>query len=292
MEFEQIYNNIINKSLDTIIPTLPKFLAKQSFQFAIMNNQIRERYSGSIGNLHALQQIQEVLQEHEIDYYIDSFVQNTPVGKIKFNNLVVDFSSKATEYIIIGAHHDTKYLPQFKNFSGANDGSSGVGLILGLILYFKQLQLKLPIGLKFILFDGQECFYNYTNTDGLVGSKYAAKIYNKKCLYMILADMIGSTDLNIQFPANSNKDLINTAFNIINKLNYSQYFATDLTTNKIIDDTNPFEKYNIPTINFIQMSYNYWHTDEDTIDKISQKSLQITGNVIIELIKTLLNKHK
>ena len=89
-------------------------------------------------------------------------------------------------------------------FEGANDGASGVGLILGLILFLHTNQIKYPVNLKFILFDGEECFYHYSNNDGLIGSKYAAKKYSKNCLAMILFDMIGSSDLNIQFPKNSN----------------------------------------------------------------------------------------
>ena len=63
-------------------------------------------------------------------------------------------SNKSNNFIVISCHHDSKFLPQFKNFSGANDGSSGVGLLLSLILYFNKLNLELPIGLKFVFFDG------------------------------------------------------------------------------------------------------------------------------------------
>lgn len=293
MIFQQIYNTIFQQNQQYTIKQFPYFTGQKAYKFALLNNTYRERYSGSIGNLQALYDIQNILLENNINYNIESFIQNTPIGKIKFNNLIVDFpSNKSNNFIVISCHHDSKFLPEFKNFSGANDGSSGVGLLLSLILYFNKLNLDLPIGLKFVFFDGQECFYQYNKLDGLFGSKHFSKLYYKNCKYMICLDMIGSKNLHIQFPKNSNKNLIDLTFNIINNLNYNQYFDKNLTDNKILDDTKPFEKYKIPTINFIQMDYQHWHTDEDTIDKISIQSLEIIGNVIINLLYQLLKQNK
>lgn len=270
---------------------LPNISGLQAYYFAKMNNQIRLRHSGSIGNLQAIKQIQNILKEQQIPYFLDTFIDNTPIGKTKFNNLVVDIKGKSDQYIIIGCHHDTKILPQYPQFSGANDGSSGVGLLLNLILHFyHNINYQLPIGIKFIFFDGQQSIYSYTKNDGLHGSKYAAKKYSKNCKYMILLDMIGYRDLSIQFPPNSNIDLINITNQIIRSNSYQKYFQTQIGKNTVIDDTTPFQKYRIPTINFIQMSYPHWHTNEDTFDKISMNSLKIVGNVIIKLITTLQNK--
>lgn len=290
MIFQQIYNKILQKKSLFLLNT-DSFNYQQAYEFAILNNTFRERYSGSNGNIQALYQIQSILKENNINFYLDSFIKNTPIGKVKFNNLLVDFPSKnSNEFIIIGCHHDTKLLPQFKNFSGANDGSSGVGLLLSLILYFNQYKNNLPIGLKFIFFDGEECYYEYNSTDGLFGSKHAAKVLHNNCKYMILADMIGAKNLKIQFPKNSNIELINMTLEIAKNNNYLNYFDLNLSENKIIDDTNPFEKFGIPTLNFIQMSYKYWHTNEDTIDKLSKQSFNIIGNTIIQLIFQLFDK--
>lgn len=244
--------------------------------------------------MQALEQIKTILNNNNIIFSIDSFIKKTPINNVKFNNLIVDFKGISPNTIIIGAHHDSKFLPSLPNFTGANDGSSGVGLLLSLILYFNKITKTetLPLSLKFIFFDGEECFYNYSKNDGLFGSKHAAKLYHHTCKYMILLDMIGAKNLNIQFPKNSNKFLINTTFNIINKLNYSKYFNNKIRNSSIIDDTNPFENYNIPTINFIQMDYPYWHTNQDTIDKISKNSLEIIGNTTIQLLYNILQLYK
>lgn len=292
MAFLDLYNTILKNSEQFVFKKLPYFLGNQAYEFAKLNTTFRQRYSGSNNNLQALIQIQTILLQNKIKFKIDSFIQNTPFGKTKFNNLVVDFPSKTNKkYIIIGAHHDTKFLPKFKKFSGANDGASGVGLLLSLILYFNNLKLDLPIGLKFIFFDGEQCFYEYNENDGLFGSKHAAKLYHINCKYMILLDMIGSKNLHIQFPKNNNSKLIDLALNIAHENNYLNYFDLKLTQNNIIDDTLPFEKYKIPTINFIQFNYQHWHTDEDTIDKISAKSLEIVGNIVIQFLRALFNQY-
>lgn len=103
---------------------------------------------------------------------------------------------------------------------------------------------------------------------------------------MILFDMIGSSNLNIQFPSNCDSKLLQHAKSIIEHLDYSLYF--DFSQKRaIIDDTNPFEKLNIPVLNFIDFNYKYWHTDHDTFDKLSQNSFEVIGNVCLELLRTL-----
>lgn len=291
MNFDQIYNSLINRAKQNIMVGLPKLSGLEAYYFAKVNNSIKLRYSGSIGNRQALAQIQNILKEEQIPYYIDSFIDNTPNGKIRFNNLVVDIKGKSNKYIILGCHHDTKLLLQYPQFSGANDGSSGVGLLLNLILHiYHNINYSLPYGIKFIFFDGQQSIYSYKKNDGLHGSKYAAKLYAKNCVAMILLDMIGSKDLKIQFPPNSDNKLIQITNSIINKLNYQQYFIPGVRDTNIIDDTTPFERYNIPTINFIQMDYPYWHTNEDTFDKLDMNSFRIVGNIVLQLLTQLENK--
>lgn len=290
MLFQKIYNNIFQQNSEYILKKFPYFYGNKAYKYSLINNTYRERYSGSIGNIQALNDIKNILIKNNIKFNIDSFIKNTPIGKVKFNNLIVDFPSNiSNKYIIIACHHDSKYFPKFNKFSGANDGSSGVGLLLALIEYFNNINESLPIGLKFIFLDGEECYYNYNKNDGLFGSKHAAKLYHKNCKYMILLDMIGAKNLYIKFPKNSNTQLLNMTFNIINNNNYNKYFDTKVTDNKIIDDTTPFEKYKIPTINFIQIDYQHWHTNDDTIDKISLKSLEIIGNTTIQLINAICN---
>lgn len=290
MDFNSIYNSLITRAKQHIMVPLPQISGLQAYYFAKLNNSIKLRYSGSIGNRQALTQIQNILKEEQIPYYIDSFINDTPNGKIKFNNLIVDIKGKSNKYFIIGCHHDSKLLLQYPQFSGANDGSSGVGLLLNLILHcYHNINYELSHGIKFIFFDGQQSIYSYTKNDGLHGSKHAAKLYAKNCLSMILLDMIGYKDLKIQFPPNSNNQLIQITNNIIRELNYQQYFDSSIRQNGIIDDTTPFEKYNIPTINFIQMDYKYWHTNGDTFDKLHMNSFKVVGNVVLQLITYLEN---
>lgn len=287
MSFLHKYNQIFQQINVQLIREIPYFSGQTAYDIAKQNCLIRQRYSGSLGNLNSLINLTKILSENNINYYIDEFIEDSPVGNIRFRNLVVDFNfTESSNYIILGAHHDSKFLPKMPFFEGANDGASGVGLILGLILFLHTNQIKYPVNLKFILFDGEECFYHYSNNDGLIGSKYAAKKYSKNCLAMILFDMIGSSDLNIQFPKNSNAQLLKYTQQIITNLDYQLYF--DFSQKQyIIDDTNPFEKMNVPTLNFIDFKYKFWHTNQDTFDKLSQNSFEVIGNVCLELLRTL-----
>lgn len=286
MSFIKSYNQIFQQIGIQPIKQLPYFDSTIAYNIAKINCNNRQRYSGSIGNINALNDICKILNDNNIKYKIDQFVKDSPIGIIKYRNLEIDFNFvNSKNFILIGAHHDTKYFPIYDKFSGANDGASGVGLIIGLILYLKKNNIKFPINIKFVLFDGQQCFYQYEQNDGLVGSKYVANKYQTLCKAMILLDMIGSKDLNIQFPKNSNKDLINTVKKVLTR-KQELYFDFKQQKN-IIDDTKPFQQLNIPTLNFIDMKYKYWHTNQDTLDKISKNSFSIIGNVVLKVIKNL-----
>ena len=286
MSFNKIYKQIFQQIGIQPIKELKLFNGKIAYNIAKMNLNNRQRYSGSIGNINAINDICKLLKQNGIQYKVDQFVKQSPIGITKYRNLEVDFRfNNSNKFIIIGAHHDTKYFPKFDNFQGANDGASGVGLIIGLILYIKQNNIKFPINIKFVLFDGQQCFYQYSENDGLIGSKYVANKYKVNCKAVILLDMIASKNLKIVFPINSDNKLIAILKKTLEQ-EQNKYF--DFNGSKsIIDDTTPFEKINIPTINFIQFDYLYWHTNNDTLDKISSQSFGIIGNIILRYIKNL-----
>ena len=134
MNFLHKYNQIFQQINVQLIREIPYFSGQTSYDIAKQNCLIRQRYSGSLGNLNSLINLTKILSENNINYYIDEFIEDSPVGNIRFRNLIVDFNfTESSKYIIIGAHHDSKFLPKMPFFEGANDGASGVGLILGLI---------------------------------------------------------------------------------------------------------------------------------------------------------------
>ena len=88
-------------------------------------------------------------------------------------NVEITFPGKKPDFVIVGAHHDTKRLFSVPDFAGANDGASGVGALLAMAAAITEsAQKKLPpCTIRLVFFDGEEALYQYTETDGLVGSR-------------------------------------------------------------------------------------------------------------------------
>ena len=97
---------------------------------------------------------------------------------------------------------------------------------------------------------------------------------------VIVVDMIGDADLNICYEGNSNQVLLDSIWNTAIVLGYSQYFSPQVC--HIRDDHTAFLEAGIPAADIIDFNYPYWHTIEDTVDKVSATSLSIVGETILE----------
>ena len=197
------------------------------------------------------------------------------------------------DFIVIGAHHDTKRLFSVPEFAGANDGASGVGALLAMARVcteYKQTR-PLPCGIRFVFFDGEEALYQYTETDGLVGSSdYVAGLRQtgslERCRAMILLDMIGDRDLHIDLAGNSTPALAKTVMAEAEAAGYVDKFSLGKTD--MIDDHYPFLQAKIPAVDLIDFSYGpdnrYWHTGADTMDKISAESIKTAADVALRTV--------
>jgi glutaminyl-peptide cyclotransferase len=136
--------------------------------------------------------------------------------------------------------------------------------------------------MELVFFDGEEAYVNFTDTDGLYGSRYfAAQLAKdgtgKNFRGGILFDMVGDRSLDITLSPDSPPKLTRDIFASAETLklrNYFTYFGGDIT-----DDHTPLNAIGIPTIDIIDFDYPPWHTAEDTMDKLSAQSLQIVGSV-------------
>lgn len=219
------------------------------------------------------------------------FEDNTPHGKIRFVNIVAEIPGDSESFVIVGTHYDTKFLKSVPEFSGANDGASGVGALLAMIKAVSESGVRPPLTLRFVFFDGEECIYSYGENDGFHGSHHAAEKWHndgslKKCAAMVLLDMIGDSDLKITFPKGSDAKLLNMAMESAKELGHSKHFS--VYVNDILDDHTQFAEKGVPAINFIDFEFghnnSYWHTRGDTIDKVSPESLKITSDTALHLI--------
>lgn len=212
------------------------------------------------------------------------FTDSTPRGQIQFVNLIARFGplEKPPDLFLLCSHYDTKIFDAFR-FVGANDGGSSNGLLLELARVLAR-KPRLAERIELVFFDGEEAFGNFSNTDGIYGSRHfagelaqdgTAKLFRGGILF----DMIGDRSLKVTIPPNSPphsaRDIL-AAAEALNARNYFTYFDQDVT-----DDHTPLNAVGIPVIDLIDFRFSYWHTADDTIDKLSPQSLQVVGSVAL-----------
>jgi Zn-dependent M28 family amino/carboxypeptidase len=198
-------------------------------------------------------------------------------------------TEEKAEWIIIGAHYDSRIKadrdPDIHKRSepvpGANDGASGVGVLLELA---RVLPEDLDKNIWLVFFDAEDNA-NITTWEGIMGSREFVKSLIELPDAVVILDMIGDADLNIFIERNSDFSLVTSIWRTAASLGYSNYFIP-LPKHSIIDDHTPFLNEGIPAVDIIDFDYPYWHTTQDTIDKITPKSLQIVGEVVYTWITT------
>jgi glutaminyl-peptide cyclotransferase len=212
------------------------------------------------------------------------FTDGTPRGRVRFVNLIARFGAgtKANDLFLLCSHYDTKIFDTFR-FVGANDGGSSTGLLLEMARVLAQ-QPRLAEKIELVFFDGEEAFENFSDVDGIYGSRHFARELAqngsaKSFRGGILFDMVGDSSLDVTLPPNSPTKMARDIFASADALkarNHFTYFDQDIT-----DDHTPLNAIGIPVVDEIDFHYAPWHTADDTMDKLSAQSLQIVGSVAI-----------
>ena len=214
------------------------------------------------------------------------FSENTPRGEIRFVNLVAQFEpaggKPATPSFLLCSHYDTK-LFDTQRFVGANDGGSSTGLLLELARVLGR-HPGLAQEIELIFFDGEEAFAEFSETDGLYGSRYFARQLDETKTANrfhggILFDMVGDRSLTITLPPDSPAQIARDIFASADALNLRNYFT--YFDRGVMDDHTPLNAIGIPTIDLIDFDFAWWHTPDDTVDKLSAQSLQTVGSVAL-----------
>jgi len=221
----------------------------------------------------------------------DDFTASTPEGQFPIHNIIAKFPGTKPGVIVIATHYDT--LMRVKGFVGANDGGSGTGLLIELASQLRAAK-RSGYSVWLVWLDGEEAVREWSDTDSTYGSRHLAEKWQKdgtasQLKAFLLADMIGDADLNIDHDQNSTAWLEDLVYEAASKLGYqSHFFARTLA---IQDDHIPFAKAGVAVADLIDFDYGYnnvfWHTPEDTLDKLSPKSLEITGDVLLESVRLL-----
>jgi hypothetical protein len=248
------------------------------------------RPPGSPGHAKLEQYILSKLKGLDVEQ--DKFKPQTPIGKVPMNNIIAKFPGKKDGIIVIAGHYDTPhYLP--KTYVGANDGGSSTALLLALADHFRE---KPPQGYSVWLLwtDGEEAFVKWTDTDSVYGTRQLAQKWQqdgtaKKIKAFLLVDMIGDADLDILHDTSSTPWLSDLVYKAASDLGYQSHFYQWQTG--MDDDHIPLLKSGVPAVDLIDFTYGYdnvfWHTPQDTVDKLSPQSLAITGDVVLETTRLL-----
>jgi glutaminyl-peptide cyclotransferase len=277
----------------------PEFSGNEAFSYLTAQTDFGPRNPGSLGHRECLEYLVGEMERFADAVNRQEFTHTGSRGEeIRLTNIIASFNLAAANRVMFAAHWDTRPWadedkdPKKHNkpILGANDGASGVAVLLQLAKLMKQRPP--PIGVDILLFDGEDLGQRNDLTNFALGSKYfathKAPTFNPQ--YGILLDMIGDAQLEIKKEPNSLRfapDVVQYVWATAEKLGLRE--LVNDTSGEIYDDHIPLNEAGIKTIDLIDFNYpdqsnRYWHTSEDTPDKCSPASLQIVGTLLTHLV--------
>ena len=265
---------------------------------------IGPRPSGSAG----MQKQQELVQKHfeqlSGKVTMQRFQVKNPLGgaNVPMANVVVEWHPERKERVLLCAHYDTRPLPDRDPdpvqqrqglFIGANDGASGVAVLMELAYLMSELEGD--IGVDFALFDGEELVYVEGRDPYFLGSTWFAQQYagqppEHKYRWGVLLDMVGDRNLQLYQEQHSvtwrdTRPLVKEIWATAARLGVKEFVPR--ARFKILDDHVPLRNIGkIPTCDIIDYDYIYWHTTMDTPQRCSPSSLAKVGWVVYEWLKS------
>lgn len=277
-----------------ISKSLPQFDGGRALDYTREFVDIGPRWVGSEGHTKAEAFLRRTFAKDDLEK--DTFTAQTPVGMKTMTNYIVKFPGRKDGIIVLAGHYETNYPLRNINYVGANDGASSTGLLIQLAKSFRGKKLD-GYSVWLVFFDGEEAFEQWSRADSLYGSKHLAAKWQsdgtlKRIKAFLLADMIGDSDLDIDRDTNSTPWLLDLVQQAASKYGDQSYFFA--RQNTIEDDHLPFVELKVPAADIIDIDYgyndSYHHTAQDTMDKLSAKSLTIVGDTFLETIQ-ILNQH-
>jgi glutaminyl-peptide cyclotransferase len=254
--------------------------------------------SGSEALGRAASYIRTQLQDYGLTAEEQVFVAQTPLGPKQFRNIIAKTRVQQpgpNRTIIIGSHYDTKLFTNV-TFVGANDGGSSSGALLEIA----RVAADQP-NLWFVFFDGEEAMVQYTDDDGLWGSKFFVNNLKtndevQEIKAMVLLDMVGDKNMVVTVTGS----LTQQVFDAARAAGFRDYFKYG--GNGMVDDHVAFMRAGIPAVDLIDADLikfdfghppgprEYWHTERDTLDKVSPHSLEVVSQTTLRLIELLQNQ--
>jgi len=221
----------------------------------------------------------------------DAFTASTPLGPVRMVNLIARFAGRSGRAVVFTGHYDTKRMPGIY-FVGANDGGSSTGLLVEMARVLAGRQHADDVYL--VWFDGEEAIAQWSAQDGVYGSrhlaaKWAADGTLGRIKALINVDMTGDRNLGILKEGYSSRALQELVWNVARRLGYGRHF---LDYGSLVEDDHvAFVRRGVNAVNLIDFEYgpsnSYWHTEQVTLDKLSARSFQVVGDVLLEVLREL-----
>jgi len=276
----------------------PEFSGDSSFSFLQKQVDFGPRNPGSEGHTLCSNWLAEELGKYADRVVKQSFkhVDTRLDTTIQMTNIVASFNLNAGKRILLCAHYDTRPVAdrdisenRNKPILGANDGASGVAVLLEIA---RVMQTNKPtLGVGIVLFDGEDYGPEGKLDEYFLGARYFAKNLNGYLPYFgILLDMVGDINLNIPYEYNSKQNagrFVEMIWSTAEELGYTQFERR--MGHSISDDHIPLIEAGIPMVDIIDFDYpdesqSYWHTMQDLPDKCSPASLKAVGQTVLQVV--------
>ncbi len=250
-----------------------------------------ERRPGSEGHRQAQEYILGELRKLQVEVEEVSFTAETPRGRVAMKNIIAKIPGRSADLLVVGGHYDTLWRD---GFVGANDGGSSAALLLELARVLRQ-QGPQRMGVWLVFFDGEEAVEEWSERDSLYGSRWQARLWRQQGVLervraLIVVDMIGDNDLVLKRETSSTPWPVDLIWKVAREKGYGKHFLDAEVP--LLDDHTPFLQLGVPAADLIDFDYGpshrYWHTNQDTLDKVSPRSMQIVGEVVLESLQRLM----
>ncbi len=274
-----------------------EFDANRAFEHVRKQVAFGPRPAGSPALAETRRYLVTELASYGLQVTEEPFTATTPAGKIEMVNVIAELPGLSGDVVVLGSHYDTK---RMANFVGANDAGSSTGALLEIarVLAGQAKSKKPELTIQFVFFDGEEAVIEWSDEDSTYGSRHFVTSRQKAgklgtIRSMVLLDMIGDRDLVIAREGHSTAALTDAIWKTATSLGYSKHFVNE--TFWIEDDHVPFLSAGVMAVDIIDFRFGtsrdrygdggptnaYWHTPDDTLDKVSAESLRIVGETVV-----------
>ena len=278
---------------------IPPFHGQEAFRFLTAQTDLGPRNPGSKGHDRCLAYLEQTLVRLADTVRLQPFTHAGYDGAtLQLTNIIASFKPESPARVLLCAHWDTRPRadrdenPRRRNepITGANDGASGVAVLLQLATLLKTHPPT--IGVDIVLFDGEDYGLEGDTGNYLLGSRHFASTASRAVVprFGILLDMVGDAALELPREGYSVRyapDVVNLIWATARGLGITEF--VDFLGGEIIDDHLPLNEVGIRTVDIIDFDYpdpthRYWHTHQDTPDKCSPESLEAVGTVITHVV--------